>query len=102
MEITRSLFCFVIAGFCEIGGGYLVWLWQREEKNFSFAVLGVILLVLYGIDRPSFVPISLGLLLRGPKNFPRTNSEYSCRVRRSLRPVITSCSGATSTIPLAA
>ena len=49
MGITKSLFYFVIAGFCEIGGGYLVWLWRREGKSFSFAVLGAILLVLYGI-----------------------------------------------------
>ena len=39
MGITKSLFYFVIAGFCEIGGGYLVWLWRRYGRSFSFAVL---------------------------------------------------------------
>jgi len=47
--VTKSLLYFVIAGFCEIAGGYFVWLWQRESKSFSFAVLGAMLLVLYGI-----------------------------------------------------
>jgi small multidrug resistance family-3 protein len=30
IEITKSIFFFILAGFCEIGGGYLVWLWLRE------------------------------------------------------------------------
>jgi len=63
MEITRSLFCFVIAGFCEIGGGYLVWLWRREGKSFSFAVLGAILLVLYGIV-PALYELTEGIHTR--------------------------------------
>ena len=29
VEITTSIFYFVLAGLCEIGGGYLVWLWLR-------------------------------------------------------------------------
>jgi small multidrug resistance family-3 protein len=49
MEVTKSLFYFVIAGLCEIGGGYLVWLWRREGKSFGFALLGAVVLILYGI-----------------------------------------------------
>jgi small multidrug resistance family-3 protein len=49
MEIARSLFFFLVAGLCEIGGGYLVWLWLREGKSIWFAVCGAIVLVLYGI-----------------------------------------------------
>jgi small multidrug resistance family-3 protein len=30
IEITKSIFFFILTGFCEIGGGYLVWLWLRE------------------------------------------------------------------------
>ncbi|MGH9977723.1 MAG: YnfA family protein, partial [Nitrososphaeraceae archaeon] len=28
-----SLLFFFIAGLCEIGGGYLVWLWLREDMS---------------------------------------------------------------------
>ena len=31
---------FVLAGLCEIGGGYLVWGWMREHKPFIWALLG--------------------------------------------------------------
>ena len=31
--VARSLSLFVLAGLCEIGGGYLVWLWLREGKG---------------------------------------------------------------------
>src|SRR5712692_1307078 len=59
MEVTKSLFYFVIAGFCEIGGGYFVWLWRREGKSFGFAVIGAIALVLYGIV-PTLQPANFG------------------------------------------
>ena len=49
MEVTKSLFYFLFAGVCEIGGGYLVWLWLREGKSVGLAVLGAFVLVLYGI-----------------------------------------------------
>ncbi|MCS7308157.1 MAG: hypothetical protein NZ526_06380, partial [Aquificaceae bacterium] len=45
----KSVFLFILAGLCEIAGGYLLWLWLREGKSFLYAVLGGILLVLYGI-----------------------------------------------------
>ncbi len=32
IELVRSIF-FILAGFYEIGGGYLVWLWLREGKS---------------------------------------------------------------------
>ena len=32
MEIIRSLLLFFLAGLCEIGGGYLMWLWLRDAK----------------------------------------------------------------------
>jgi hypothetical protein len=40
MELAKSLFFFHLAGLCEIGGGYLMWLWIREGKGIWFAVLG--------------------------------------------------------------
>lgn len=49
MELARSNLVFLVAGLCEIGGGYLVWLWLREWKSVWLGVLGAVLLVLYGI-----------------------------------------------------
>lgn len=48
MTKALSLFVFVLAGLCEIGGGYLVWLWLREGKSGLLALVGAILLVTYG------------------------------------------------------
>ncbi|OGP89292.1 MAG: hypothetical protein A2157_10295 [Deltaproteobacteria bacterium RBG_16_47_11] len=59
MEIARSLFLFVLAGLCEIGGGYLVWIWLRYEKSWVFGVLGGIVLIIYGII-PTFQPTHFG------------------------------------------
>jgi small multidrug resistance family-3 protein len=49
MLIAKSLFFFLLAGLCEIGGGYLVWLWLREGRSFWLGGLGGILLIVYGI-----------------------------------------------------
>ncbi|MBI1941204.1 MAG: YnfA family protein [Acidobacteria bacterium] len=59
MEIARSLFYFVLAGLCEIGGGYLVWMWLRKDRSFWFAAVGAVVLVLYGII-PTFQPAHFG------------------------------------------
>jgi small multidrug resistance family-3 protein len=59
MNIAVSLFYFVLAGLCEIGGGYLVWLWLREGKRIWFAVLGAVVLILYGII-PTLQPANFG------------------------------------------
>jgi small multidrug resistance family-3 protein len=59
MEITKSLGLFALAGLCEIGGGYLVWQWLREGKSLWFAVLGAVILVLYGVI-PTFQPAHFG------------------------------------------
>ena len=40
---------FVLAGLCEIGGGYLVWGWVRENKPVLWALMGAGTLVLYGL-----------------------------------------------------
>jgi len=49
MSIVISLSYFLLAGLCEIGGGYLIWLWLREGKSVWLAALGAIILILYGI-----------------------------------------------------
>ena len=49
MTIAKSLFYFLLAGLCEIGGGYLVWLWLRESKSVWLGMLGGLILFLYGV-----------------------------------------------------
>ena len=33
MLIAKSILLFITAGLCEIGGGYLIWIWLREGKT---------------------------------------------------------------------
>lgn len=47
--IGTSLALFVLAGLCEIGGGYLVWQWWRNGAPWFFAVAGAAVLFSYGI-----------------------------------------------------
>lgn len=49
MEILKSIGIFILAGLCEIGGGYLVWLSVKEDKPWWVGVLGALILVLYGL-----------------------------------------------------
>ena len=58
-QICKSLFYFILAGLCEIGGGYLVWLWLREGKNILYALAGSIVLIIYGII-PTLQPAHFG------------------------------------------
>jgi small multidrug resistance family-3 protein len=57
--MIQSLLFFVLAGLCEIGGGYLFWLWLREGKSPWFAVMGAVMLVVYGVI-PTLQPASFG------------------------------------------
>ena len=59
METIKSLGYFVLAGLFEIGGGYLVWLWLREGKSIAYALLGAVILVLYGVI-PTLQPANFG------------------------------------------
>jgi small multidrug resistance family-3 protein len=59
MVVAKSLFYFVLAGICEIGGGYLVWIWLRENKSFWVGIIGAVVLILYGIV-PTFQPANFG------------------------------------------
>lgn len=49
MPTIKSLIIFIIAALFEIGGGYLVWLWLKEDKPWWFGLIGGIILALYGI-----------------------------------------------------
>lgn len=47
--IMRSVLLFVLAGLCEIGGGYLVWLWLREGRAVWLGAVGGLVIFLYGV-----------------------------------------------------
>ncbi|ADN36780.1 protein of unknown function UPF0060 [Methanolacinia petrolearia DSM 11571] len=49
MNAGISLILFFLAALLEIGGGYLVWLWLRENKGAFFGLMGAITLAIYGI-----------------------------------------------------
>ena len=54
-KILLTIFFFFLAGICEIGGGYLVWLWLREDLSWILGMIGGFVLFLYGIV-PTFQP----------------------------------------------
>ena len=53
--ILRSVALFLIAGLCEIGGGYLVWQWLRNGRGLAVGAAGAVALFLYGVI-PTFQP----------------------------------------------
>ena len=40
-NIVTSLFLFVMAGFLEIGGGYLIWLWLRHDLTIQLGEMKI-------------------------------------------------------------
>jgi small multidrug resistance family-3 protein len=48
-DLLRSILRFIVAGLCEIGGGYLVWLWLRDRRRIGLGVLGGLGLFLYSV-----------------------------------------------------
>ncbi len=40
---------FVMAGLCEIGGGYLVWGWMLDHRPLAWTLVGAAVLALYGV-----------------------------------------------------
>jgi small multidrug resistance family-3 protein len=59
MRVALSVGAFLLAGLCEIGGGYLIWLTLREQRPPWVAVLGAITLVAYGVV-PTLQPAPFG------------------------------------------
>ena len=47
--LVRSIALFVLAGACEIGGGWLVWRWLRDGRPGWWGLAGGVVLILYGI-----------------------------------------------------
>ena len=48
-EPARSMSLFVLAGLCEIGGGWLIWQWLRDSKPGWWGLIGGVVLMLYGV-----------------------------------------------------
>ncbi len=67
MQIIQSVGLFLIAGLCEIGGGYSIWLWLRDGKSVLLGLIGGVILVLYGII-PTLQPATF--------NFGRVYAAY--------------------------
>ena len=65
MDYIKSFLCFVVAGLCEIGGGYLIWLSLRESKGIGVAIAGAIVLFFFGV-----------ILTLQPANFGRVYAAY--------------------------
>ncbi|MCC6958446.1 MAG: YnfA family protein [Dehalococcoidia bacterium] len=47
--MLRAVLLFALAGLAEIGGGYLVWRWLREDAVLWVGLVGALILVLYGV-----------------------------------------------------
>jgi small multidrug resistance family-3 protein len=48
-EVARALVLFALAGLAEIGGGWLMWQWLREERPWPWGLVGALVLVTYGV-----------------------------------------------------
>jgi small multidrug resistance family-3 protein len=49
VDAARALALFIAAGLAEIGGGYLMWRWLRENAPVIVGVAGAVVLVAYGV-----------------------------------------------------
>jgi small multidrug resistance family-3 protein len=49
MQLVKSILAFILAGFCEIGGGYLIWLWLKENKPGWYGIIEGIIFTVYGV-----------------------------------------------------
>lgn len=57
--IAGSVALFLLAALLEIGGGYLVWQWLREDAALWVGAAGGLVLVLYGVV-PTLQPAHFG------------------------------------------
>ncbi len=64
-SIYRSILFFLLAGLCEIGGGYLIWNAIKNRQPFWAGIFGAILLAAYGV-----------VATMQPANFGRTYAAY--------------------------
>ena len=52
VSVLINIFLFVAAGICEIGGGYCTWQAVRGNKPKYWAIIGSVILVIYGFIPP--------------------------------------------------
>jgi small multidrug resistance family-3 protein len=57
--MAHSVALFLLAGLCEIGGGYLVWRWWRGGEHWLLGLFGGLILFAYGIV-PTYQPAHFG------------------------------------------
>lgn len=48
-RIVKSSFLFFLAGIAEIGGGYFIWIWLKNDAGIMWGVTGGIVLIIYGV-----------------------------------------------------
>lgn len=65
MPIVKTILIFILAGLCEIGGGYLIWITVREGKSPWYAFFGAAILILY-----------VYIATLQPSNFARVYATY--------------------------
>src|ERR1035437_9090953 len=49
MMVIKTIGIFILAGLCEIGGGYLIWQWLKNDKSLWYGVVGGLILIIYGV-----------------------------------------------------
>ena len=49
MALIKSIVFFLLAGLCEISGGYMLWKALKENQPIWIGILGGTILVLYGV-----------------------------------------------------
>jgi small multidrug resistance family-3 protein len=57
--IVKSLLVFIWAGLFELGGGYLIWQWLRNNQSIGFGLAGGLMLAFYGVIA-TFQPANFG------------------------------------------
>jgi small multidrug resistance family-3 protein len=57
--IAQSAVLFLLAGLCEIAGGWLIWQWFKESRPWPWGLAGGLILFLYG-SIPTFQPAHFG------------------------------------------
>ena len=63
--IFRTIVLFVLAGLCEIGGGYMIWTAIKDKQPLWVGIFGAIILGAYGV-----------VATLQPANFGRTYAAY--------------------------
>lgn len=56
MPVAKSVLLFLLAGLCEVGGGYLVWQWWRKGRHWMFGAAGAVALLCTALFLPTSPP----------------------------------------------